>query len=135
VSTKLGQVHLTALALLFLGTATAHAAGRAAQAGTDRPQRLRRGDAERHGKAFYDEFGKRYGIKVVVTSPVDLVKLRAMVQLERRVGLTSAAPRPGSQPADKTVNLGTRASLLPGLRRFPNRRRRASPHRPEECCP
>src|SRR5919206_355748 len=31
-------------------------------------------------KAFYDEFEKRYGIKVVATSPVDLGKLRAMVQ-------------------------------------------------------
>ena len=31
-------------------------------------------------KAFYDEFEKRYGIKVVDTSPVDLGKLRAMVQ-------------------------------------------------------
>ena len=31
-------------------------------------------------QAFYDEFEKRYGIKVVATSPVDLGKLRAMVQ-------------------------------------------------------
>jgi putative spermidine/putrescine transport system substrate-binding protein len=31
-------------------------------------------------KAFYSEFEKRYGIKVVNTSPVDLGKLRAMVQ-------------------------------------------------------
>src|SRR5262249_38925410 len=31
-------------------------------------------------KAFYDEFEKRYGIKVVATSPVDLGKMRAMVQ-------------------------------------------------------
>ena len=30
-------------------------------------------------KAFYDEFEKRYGIKVVNTSPVDMGKLRAMV--------------------------------------------------------
>ena len=31
-------------------------------------------------KAFYDEFEKRYGIKVINTSPVDLGKLQAMVQ-------------------------------------------------------
>ena len=31
-------------------------------------------------QAFYNEFEKRYGIKVVSTSPVDLGKLRAMVQ-------------------------------------------------------
>ncbi len=31
-------------------------------------------------KAFYDEFEKRHGIKVIATSPVDLGKLRAMVQ-------------------------------------------------------
>ncbi|MCC7046359.1 MAG: hypothetical protein IT562_06575, partial [Alphaproteobacteria bacterium] len=31
-------------------------------------------------KAFYDEFEKRYGIKVVATSPVDLGKLQAMVK-------------------------------------------------------
>ena len=31
-------------------------------------------------KAFYDEFEKRYGIKIVNTSPVDLGKLQAMVQ-------------------------------------------------------
>jgi putative spermidine/putrescine transport system substrate-binding protein len=31
-------------------------------------------------QAFYSEFEKRYGIKVVSTSPVDLGKLRAMVQ-------------------------------------------------------
>src|SRR4029078_4425993 len=30
--------------------------------------------------AFYSEYEKRYGIKVVSTSPVDLGKLRAMVQ-------------------------------------------------------
>ena len=31
-------------------------------------------------RIFYSEFEKRYGIKVVATSPVDLGKLRAMVQ-------------------------------------------------------
>jgi putative spermidine/putrescine transport system substrate-binding protein len=31
-------------------------------------------------RAFYDAFEKQYGIKVVATSPVDLGKLRAMVQ-------------------------------------------------------
>lgn len=31
-------------------------------------------------EAFYDEFEKRYGIKVVTTSPVDVGKLRAMVE-------------------------------------------------------
>jgi len=30
--------------------------------------------------AFYDEFEKRYGIRVVTTSPVDLGKLKAMVE-------------------------------------------------------
>ena len=30
--------------------------------------------------AFYSEYEKRYGIKVVSTSPVDLGKMRAMVQ-------------------------------------------------------
>ena len=36
-------------------------------------------------QAFYNEYEKRYGIKVVSTSPVDLGKLRAMVQSGRRV--------------------------------------------------
>jgi putative spermidine/putrescine transport system substrate-binding protein len=31
-------------------------------------------------KSFYDEYEKRFGIKVVATSPADLGKLRAMVQ-------------------------------------------------------
>ena len=31
-------------------------------------------------EAFYAEFEKRYGIRVVVTSPVDVGKLKAMVQ-------------------------------------------------------
>jgi putative spermidine/putrescine transport system substrate-binding protein len=31
-------------------------------------------------KVFYSEFEKRYGIRVVNTSPVDLGKLRAMVE-------------------------------------------------------
>jgi len=35
-------------------------------------------NAMRH--AFYSEYEKRYGIKVVSTSPVDLGKMRAMVQ-------------------------------------------------------
>ena len=71
---------LTALALLFLGTATAHA-----PAEPPKPAQIVLNDSggemqNAMRKAFYDEFGKRYGIKVVVTGPVDFGKLRAMVQ-------------------------------------------------------
>jgi putative spermidine/putrescine transport system substrate-binding protein len=65
---------------VLLGTAAAHA-----QAEPPKPAQIVINDSggamqSAMRKAFYDEFEKRYGIKVVATSPVDLGKLRAMVQ-------------------------------------------------------
>jgi putative spermidine/putrescine transport system substrate-binding protein len=83
---KLGRMRasvgaiLAASAALLLGAPAAHGQGE-----PPKPARIVINDSggemqNAMRKAFYDEFEKRYGIKVVATSPVDLGKLRAMVQ-------------------------------------------------------
>jgi len=78
----LQQLKAAGAALAILGAA---ATGALAQTPPPKPAQIVLNDSggamqSAMRKAFYDEFEKRYGIKVVATSPVDLGKLRAMVQ-------------------------------------------------------
>jgi putative spermidine/putrescine transport system substrate-binding protein len=54
-------------------------------------------------KAYFDEFDKRYGIRIVETSPVDFGKLRAMVESGN---VEWAVTEIGGQDAIRAVDLG-----------------------------
>lgn len=54
-------------------------------------------------KAYFDEFEKRYGIRVVETSPVDFGKLRAMVESGN---VEWAVTEIGGQDAIRAVDMG-----------------------------